>query len=74
MLWIPPGFAHGYCILSETADVLYKVTSYYVPSLNRGVRWDDPTLGIQWPIEDPVLSEVDRRQPSFERCENPFRI
>lgn len=74
MLWIPPGFAHGYCILSETADVLYKVTNYFVPALARGIRWDDPTLGIPWPVVDPVLSDADRKQPAFERCENPFRI
>jgi len=74
MLWIPPGFAHGYCILSETADVLYKVTQGYVPELNRGIRWNDPALGIQWPISDPILSEADRRQPTLDRCENPFRI
>ena len=74
MLWIPPGFAHGYCVLSETADVLYKVTDYFAPELSRGIRWDDRTLGIQWPMEDPILSDADRRQPFFERCENPFRI
>lgn len=74
LMWIPPGFAHGYCTLSETADVLYKVTERYRPELNRGVRWDDPTLGIRWPIVDPVLSDADRRQPGFDRCDNPFRI
>jgi len=42
--------------------------------LNRGLRWNDPTLGIQWPIDDPLLSDVDQHQPTLERCENPFRI
>jgi dTDP-4-dehydrorhamnose 3,5-epimerase len=74
MLWIPPGFAHGYCVLSETADVLYKVTEDYAPELTRGIRWNDPALGIQWPIEDPVLSDADRAQPPLSRAENPFRI
>lgn len=74
MMWIPPGFAHGYCILSETADVMYKVTAPYVADLNRGIRWDDAKLGIPWPVNDPVLSGKDRRQPDFGRCENPFRI
>ena len=74
MLWIPPGFAHGYCVLSETADVMYKVTAPYVAELNRGIRWNDPKLGIPWPETDPVLSDKDRRQPDFARCENPFRI
>lgn len=74
MLWIPPGFAHGYCVLSETADVFYKVTHEFDPDLTRGIRWNDPALGIPWPISDPVLSDADRKQPSFARCENPFRI
>ena len=74
MLWIPPGFAHGYCILSDQADVLYKVTATYAPELNRGLRWDDATVGVEWPIEDPVLSDADRVQPSFADCDNPFVI
>lgn len=74
MLWIPPGFAHGYCALTETADVFYKVTAPYAAELSRGLLWNDPTLGIQWPIADPILSDADRRQPTLERCENPFRI
>ena len=73
LLWIPPGFAHGYLVLSDTADVFYKVTTEYRAELNRGIRWDDPNLGIQWPIDDPILSETDRRNPTFARAENPFR-
>jgi dTDP-4-dehydrorhamnose 3,5-epimerase len=74
LLWIPPGFAHGYCTLSETADVFYKLTAPYDQKLSRGIRWDDATLGIQWPIVDPVLSKADKNQPALERCDNPFRI
>ncbi len=74
MLWIPPGFAHGYYTLSETADVFYKVTRPYAPELARGIRWDDPGLGISWPGSDPVLSDADRRQPSLQRADIPFRI
>jgi dTDP-4-dehydrorhamnose 3,5-epimerase len=74
MLWVPPGFAHGYCVLSETADVMYKVTAPYRPELSRGIRWNDPALGIQWPVVDPILSDADQRQPTLARCENPFRI
>lgn len=74
MLWVPPGFAHGYCVLSETADVFYKVTEEFVPDLNRGLAWNDPSLGIQWPISDPILSDADQRQPRLARCDNPFRI
>ncbi len=74
LLWIPPGFAHGYCVLSDTADVSYKVTAPYRAELSRGIRWNDPALGIQWPVSDPVLSDADQRQPTLARCENPFRI
>jgi dTDP-4-dehydrorhamnose 3,5-epimerase len=74
MLWIPPGFAHGYCTLSETADVFYKLTAPYDRKLSRGLQWNDPALGIQWPIADPVLSKADEKQPSLDRCDNPFRI
>jgi dTDP-4-dehydrorhamnose 3,5-epimerase len=62
-IWIPPGFAHGFCVLSDYADVAYKATDFYTPSAERGVRWDDPLLGIQWPVEEPILSEKDRRYP-----------
>jgi dTDP-4-dehydrorhamnose 3,5-epimerase len=62
-IWIPPGFAHGFCALSEEADVAYKATDFYTPSAERGVRWDDPLLGIQWPVEEPILSEKDRGYP-----------
>lgn len=48
-LWIPPGFAHGFCVLSETADFLYKTTDYYNPTFEHGIAWNDPELGIQWP-------------------------
>ena len=60
MLWIPPGFAHGFAVLSETADVLYKATEYYAPEYERTILWNDPDLSILWPISgDPVMSEKD---------------
>jgi dTDP-4-dehydrorhamnose 3,5-epimerase len=62
-LWVPPGFAHGFCVLSETADVLYKCTDVYRPDDEGGVAWDDPALGIDWPVERPTLSDKDRALP-----------
>jgi dTDP-4-dehydrorhamnose 3,5-epimerase len=64
-LWIPPGFAHGFCALSEEVDVLYKCTEYYDPPSERGICWNDPTLSIPWPIESPILSEKDASYPQL---------
>ena len=60
-LWVPPGFAHGFLVLSETADFLYKTTDYYAPEFERCIRWDDPDLAITWPASDtaPKLSAKD---------------
>lgn len=58
--WIPAGFAHGFVVLSETADVLYKATTYYAPEADRSILWNDPAIGIDWPItEAPILSAKD---------------
>jgi dTDP-4-dehydrorhamnose 3,5-epimerase len=62
-MWIPPGFAHGFCALSDVADVVYKCTDVYIEDDDRGVLWSDPTIGIDWPIEAPLLSERDRSLP-----------
>jgi dTDP-4-dehydrorhamnose 3,5-epimerase len=62
MLWIPPGFAHGFLVLSETADFLYKCTDIYMPEHDRCIRWNDPDIGIDWPLDglgEPVLSAKD---------------
>jgi dTDP-4-dehydrorhamnose 3,5-epimerase len=64
-LFIPAGFGHGFCVLSDEADVLYKVSAYYDAALESGIAWDDPEIGIEWPISDPVLSERDRNAPSL---------
>lgn len=64
--YIPPGFAHGFCVLSETALFTYKCTDFYHPECDGGVRWDDPTIGIQWPIKDPILSAKDKALPLLE--------
>ena len=72
-LWIPEGFAHGYVVLSDVADVIYKVTAEYSAPLDRGIRWDDASIGIDWPVRDPIVSEKDREQPTLEAAEKGFR-
>jgi len=72
-LYIPPGFAHGFCVLSETADFLYKCTDYYHPEDEDGISWQDPAIGIDWPITDPLLSERDRNLPLLADME-PDRL
>jgi dTDP-4-dehydrorhamnose 3,5-epimerase len=62
-VWIPPGFAHGFCVLSDVADVVYGCTEIYDASDDRGIRWDDPTVGIEWPVSAPLLSPRDERLP-----------
>ena len=57
--WIPPGFAHGFCVTSETALFAYKCSAYYAPRCEHTIRWDDPEIGIAWPVEKPSLSEKD---------------
>ncbi len=72
MLWVPPGFAHGYLVLSDSADFLYKVTDFWAPEHERAIRWDDPTLGVRWPLPagvQPVLSGKDAAAPSLEAAE-----
>ncbi len=62
-LYVPPGFLHGFCVLSETAEVEYKCTDYYDRDDEIGVRWDDPQIGIEWPIAEPLLSQKDAAAP-----------
>ncbi|MDX7686064.1 dTDP-4-dehydrorhamnose 3,5-epimerase [Aeromonas oralensis] len=63
--YIPPGFAHGFCVLSETADFQYKCTDYYDPTDESGLLWNDPALGIAWPLTAPLLSPKDSVQPTL---------
>jgi dTDP-4-dehydrorhamnose 3,5-epimerase len=62
-LFVPEGFAHGFCVLSDAATVAYKCTDFYAPDQERGVRWDDPDLAIDWPVADPILSQKDQAYP-----------
>lgn len=62
-LWVPIGFAHGFQVLSEVADVAYKLTSLYDPETESQIAWDDPDIGIEWPLPDPLLSERDKKAP-----------
>ncbi|MGJ7511779.1 dTDP-4-dehydrorhamnose 3,5-epimerase [Variovorax sp. GT1P44] len=70
-LWVPEGFAHGFLVVSESADFLYKATDYYAPQYERAIRWDDPGLGITWPEVglQPVLSAKDLAASALERAE-----
>lgn len=74
LLWIPPGFAHGYLALSDVAEVCYRCTAEYSAELDRGVLWNDPAIGIDWPVADPIVSQRDRAQPTLDRCDNPFQL
>lgn len=65
-LFIPKGFAHGFSVLSEEALVYYKCSDYYFPEGERGLRWNDPMLGIDWKVEEPIISEKDQQQPLLE--------
>ncbi|REJ75196.1 MAG: dTDP-4-dehydrorhamnose 3,5-epimerase [Acidobacteria bacterium] len=73
MLWIPEGFAHGFCVLSDGADVQYKCTALYAPGDEITVRWDDPAIGIEWPLEQPRLSERDATAPLLAEHESALR-
>jgi dTDP-4-dehydrorhamnose 3,5-epimerase len=64
-LYIPPGCAHGFQTLIDDSEVLYLMTEFYVPELARGVRWNDPVFGVEWPIADPTISERDATYPDF---------
>ena len=70
MLWVPPGFGHGFLVLSESADVLYKTNALYVPQWERGVRWDDPDIGVKWPLAGaPLLSAKDQQGSLLHQAE-----
>ena len=71
-LYVPEGFAHGFCVLSEEADVVYKVNEEYSGENDRGMLWNDPSVGVKWPIENPLISEKDKQQPLLDKADNNF--
>ncbi len=68
MLWVPPGFAHGFCAVSEEADLVYKCTSFYEPANDRVIAWNDPDLAIAWPVTEPQLSAKDAAAPRLREA------
>jgi dTDP-4-dehydrorhamnose 3,5-epimerase len=72
-IYVPPGFAHGICITSDVADIEYKCTDYYDPKDELRIAWNDPAIGIKWPIENPILSDKDRQAPTLaaQQCSQP---
>jgi dTDP-4-dehydrorhamnose 3,5-epimerase len=71
-LWIPVGFAHGFCVTSDVADFVYRCGSYYEPETERGILWNSPELGIEWPTETPILSDRDHGNPTFSEYPGPW--
>jgi dTDP-4-dehydrorhamnose 3,5-epimerase len=72
MLYVPAGFAHGFCVLSGEADVVYKVTREFALESDRGILWNDPAIGVQWPTDRPVLSTKDTQLPLLKDADNNF--
>lgn len=71
-LYVPPGFAHGFYVESDWADVMYKTTAEYAPEVDRGIAWNDPAIGVVWPTDDPDLSDKDRDHPLLDDADNNF--
>lgn len=72
MLYVPKGFLHGFCTLEDNTEFQYKCDNFYTPDSEGGVIWNDPTLKINWPVKDPILSEKDKLHPQFKDFNSPF--
>lgn len=68
MLYLPPGFAHGFTVLSDETHIVYKCTSEYAPDLDRGIVWNDPSIAVAWPVADPIVSGKDRQLPLLDNA------
>ncbi|MEM3846150.1 MAG: dTDP-4-dehydrorhamnose 3,5-epimerase [Candidatus Parvarchaeota archaeon] len=73
MLYIPEGFAHGFLVLSDYAEIIYKVSKFYNKESESGIIWNDPELAIEWPVKNPILSESDRSRPRFSEIKSYLR-
>lgn len=73
MLWVPPGFAHGFCTLTDVSEVVYKATAEYSAPHDRGIRWNDPAIGVTWPVKSPMLSPKDAQAPLLADADNNFQ-
>lgn len=74
LLYVPPGFAHGFCVLSETADLIYKTSDYYHPASEKGILWNDAQIGVEWPIANPLLSARDQSLPVLPEADFNFQF
>lgn len=74
LLYVPPGFAHGFCVLSETADLIYKTSDYYHPASETGIIWNDPEIGVVWPLTNPLLSARDQALPPLAEADFNFQF
>ncbi len=73
-MWVPQGFSHGFCVLSDVVDLVYACTEFYRPDDDHGLIWNDPQIRIDWPIESPQLSEKDQRLPTLADAENDGQL
>ena len=71
-LYVPPHFAHGFCVLSNEAEIFYKCTDFYTPEYERCIRWDDPDVAVDWPIQNPILSPRDASAPLLKDADLPI--
>lgn len=73
MIWVPAGFAHGFCTLTDVSEVAYKATAEYSGAHDRGIRWNDPAVGVKWPVKTPLLSPKDAQAPILADADNDFQ-